>query len=247
MSLCVAFAASGTEAQEKNIPREDFGRSLLRGISPLLMVKMFADCAQLKAYVRSEEFLKVRTSEGDLKGVDAIYARALELAWHNIPEALLISAFATMDHRRVGVRLPLLGPLLWFPLTSEFADEFDARLRALPSRLYPDSPRDPEGDRDKLQHFFGSAFIAYSTRSGDPADRIGDFIEETEEACIVGGVNDERDKRSNGHGRSFGLALLVEEDARPSSFITLAPSPAGNGEDNGGCVPDSESTVSEMR
>jgi len=214
------------DAQENGTTCEELGRSLLRGISPLLAVKIIADCAQLKDYVRSDEFRAVRKTEGDLKAVDAIYDRAVDLAWHNVPEALLIAAFATMDHRRVGVRLPLLGPLLWLPLTSEFSDEFAARLKALPSQLYTDSPHDPEGDKDKLQHFFGSAFIAYSTRSNDPAERLGDFIEETEEEFIVGGVNDERDKRSNGHGRNFGLHLLAGEDARPSAFLTLAP-PAG--------------------
>ena len=188
----------------------------------------------------------LRREEGDLSAVDAIYEKALEYSWQNIPEALLICTFATMDHRRVGVRLPLVGPLLWFPLTSEFSDEFAGRLRALPSRLYPDTPHDQAGDRDKLQHFFGSAFLAYSARSNDPAERIGDFVENTEEEFIVGGVNDERDKRANGHGRRFGLRLLLDESARPSSFLWLIPAPIA-GPELTGCVPDTVCSPMEAR
>ena len=233
-------------AQETAPDTRDVGRSLLQGLSPLLVVKVVADCARLKEYITSDEFAAIRRGAGDLVAVDALYDRALDLSWHNIPEALFISAFATMDHRRVGVRLPGIGALLWFPLTSEFSGDFSLRLRALPSRLYPDTPNDPGGDRDKLQHFFGSAFLAYSAKSNDPAERVGDFVEDTEEEFIVGGVNDVRDKRSNGHGRRFGLMLLADENALPSKYFLLAP-PSLAGPDRPRCVPDSERTPMEER
>jgi hypothetical protein len=77
------------------------------------------------------------------------------------------------------------------------------------------------GDRDKLQHFFGSAFLSYSFESSGSAERVGDAIELGEESFVVGGVSDERDGRANHHGQMFGLTLLRDEDVRPSDFLQL--------------------------
>jgi hypothetical protein len=125
-----------------------------------------------------------------------------------------------MDHNKFGVRIPFVGPLLWVPLTSEFREEFQDRLKALPSQLYPDTP--PEGDRDKLQHFFGSALVTYITESREAGERVGYFIEWGEDKFIVGGVMDERDMRANRQGQQFGLHLLEDTSTRPSDFFRFA-------------------------
>jgi hypothetical protein len=145
-----------------------------------------------------------------------------------------------MDHQRVGVRLPLIGAILWFPLTSEFGGEFRARVDALPSRLYADTPPGRGGDRDKLQHFFGSAFLTAVTESAESADRVGLFIEWGEERFIVGGLNDERDVRANRQGERFGLHLLSDPDTRPSRFFTTdVPGEPAAPLDRGAVLPDS--------
>jgi hypothetical protein len=199
------------------------GSRLLAGLTvvlfPLFLPKFLGDATLLKDYVRSEEFRELRARVGDRCAVDGIFDRARELSWGNSYEALLISALATFDHRRFGVRLPLLGALLWFPLTSEFAEDYQARVSALPRNLYEDSPPGEEGDRDKLQHFFGSAFLAYLVESLDAADRVGEFVEWGEERFIVGGVSDDRDRRANREGEQFALHLLVDGAARPSTFL----------------------------
>lgn len=186
---------------------------------PLLLPKVVADATQLKDYIRSEEFSLVRKTSGDLSAVDRIFDRARELSWGNEYEALLLATVATLDHRRFGVNLPLLGPMLWFPLTAEFVDDYHARVSSLPAKLYCDTPRGIAGDRDKLQHFFGSALITYSLESNEAADRVGDFIEWGEDRFIVDGVSDERDRRANRQGQHFGLRLLANSDARPSEFL----------------------------
>jgi hypothetical protein len=216
--LLSILAASDGRAQPPLEPRPKIP-ALISELSPLLLPKVIGDCWQLKEYLRSVEFAGVRRTYGDLLAMDVVYDRAMRLAWDNIYEALLIAAFATMDHRRVGVRLPMLGSLLWFPLSSEFQEDFDARVEALPSRLYPDTPNDPAGDRDKLQHFFGSALLAYTLESNDAPARIGDFIEWGEERFIVGGVNDDRDQRANFQGRTFGLRLLENDSVWPSDYL----------------------------
>jgi hypothetical protein len=115
----------------------------------------------------------------------------------------------------------VLGPLIWLPLTSEFEDEFQERIDNLPSAIYSDSP--PEtGDSDKLQHFFGSAFLAFVSESRETAQRVGVFVEWGEDRFIVGGAVDERDLRANLQGQMFGLALLEEPRSRPSTFLVSA-------------------------
>lgn len=220
--LYVLFWANGVEVYAQ--PPRDTDRvwSALSFFAPLVVPKVVADGALLKQYVRSQEFAGLRRRKGDLAAVDAIFAKARVLSWDNIYEALLISLAATMDHRRVGVRVPIFGPLLWFPLTSEFEAEFQARIAALPGRIYHDSPTQGSADRDKLQHFFGSAFVYYVWESEAVAERVGDFVEWGEDRFIVDGVLDERDTRANRQGRNFGRALLEGGIVRPSVFLQEA-------------------------
>ena len=195
---------------------------LASALSVILIPKIFADVNALRDYVRSEEFAAVRLEHGDLEAVDAIYEEATKLCWGNRGEALYAAAMATMDHRRVGVRLPALGPLLWFPLTSEFEDEYNERVARLPAALYPDSPPGPGGDRDKLQHFFGSAFLAFVSGSVETADEAGRFVEWGEGAFIVEGLSDDRDLRADRHGQDFGMRLLSDPRALPSESLRFA-------------------------
>jgi len=212
---------------------------IARFLSPLLIPKLFADGWSLKEFIRSKEFASFRHRYGDVYAVDAIFERAVRLSWNNLFEALLISFFATMDHRRFGVNVPLLGPVLWFPLSSEHPEEFWARVVRLPTKIYPDTPDHPAGDRDKLQHFFGSALIAYSFESRETSARFGYFVEWGEDRFIVNGVVDGRDDRANWQGQEFGLRLLEDELARPSMFLRFilavhpsnAPLPHGEGVD----------------
>ncbi len=171
----------------------------------------------MKRFVRSRALARIRRACGDLRAVDAVYIRAMQLTDNNTAMALLIATFACFDHRTVGLRIPLFS--LFFPLTDESEEEFVRRVANLPSRLYSDTPPGAAGDRDKLQHFFGSAFFTFIFESRDAADRVGEFIENGEEVFIVGGVNDERDRRANHHGQDFGLALLDDNHRLPSEFF----------------------------
>jgi len=207
-------------------PAHERAPALLRFLSPLLVPKVMQDCYLLREYVRSGELSGLRRRYGDLYAVDCVFDRAMQLCWDNEYESLLVCAFALMDHERFGIRLPLGGIVLWFPLTSEFRGDFTARVDSLPSRLYADTPPGREGDRDKLQHFFGSAFLTALTESPAGADRFGLFVEWGEELFIVGGVNDERDVRANRQGQRFALELLENPGAHPSRYLTLEFPPA---------------------
>jgi hypothetical protein len=172
---------------------------------------------ELKDFIRSDAFAAFRRYAGDARAVDAIYVRAMSLTANNTSLALLIAAVACFDHYVVGLDVPVLS--LVFPLSNESAEEFAARVRNLPSKFYSDTPPGASGDRDKLQHFFGAAWIALTFESRGAAERVGAFVETGEEAVIVDGVLDSRDVRANWNGTEFGIALLSNNRRYPSEYF----------------------------
>jgi len=199
---------------------DDYGEGIpeiVRFFAPFILPKVVQDTYQLKEYIRSESFARVRAFRGDMAAVDDIFHHAMILSWGNTYEALLLSFMCTMDHRHFGIRLPVVGALLWFPLTSEFEDEFRERVHALPKLLYNDTPE--EGDRDKLQHFFGSAFLTFAFESAESAEQVGEMVERGEDLFVVDGVLDERDARANRQGQAFGMKLLRGEKVCPSDCL----------------------------
>jgi len=184
--------------------------------------ELIGNSLDLKAYVGSKRFRTIRNRFGDLRAVDALYIRALRLTHGNSGMALLYCTLATMDHHIVAVKNPLFKAVV--PLTNESWEEFTRRVDNLPAHFYADAPEQRAGDRDKLQHFFGSAFIAMVFESRGAAERVGAFIEWGEDAFIVDGAYDDRDMRANRQGREFGLALIGAEDLHsvlPSYFLKL--------------------------
>jgi hypothetical protein len=132
--------------------------------------------------------------------------------------ALLIATLATFDHFRLGVILPLFGAIP-IPLTLESRGEYKERFAHLPRRILPDSIGRNKRDRDKLQHFFGSAFLTYVFNSKSAARSLGDFVEWGEPRFIVGGDYDERDKYANRLGQEFGMRLLDGDEVLPSDVL----------------------------
>jgi len=209
------------DPSQQDVTIDGFGADIASFLAPFLLPKILHDTHSLRQYIKSSEFGDIRIRKGDLAAVDGMFSEATFLSWNNPYAALWISFLATMDHHRFGIDLPIIGPILWFPLTSEFEVEFQERVRALPRILYPDSPRSGAGDRDKLQHFFGSALLACLFESQEGAGRVGEAIEAGEQQFIVEGAFDERDLRANQHGQMFGLSLLSNPAVLPSEFLQL--------------------------
>ena len=182
--------------------------------------QLILDTRLIRSYIRDERFRILTERCGEMRAVDAIYLKALRITDYQIPRALFLSLMAVLEHRSVEFRLPLGGSLT-VPLTFEQDSLFDARYRHLPSRLYPDTP--PEGDRDKLQHFFASAYLAYASESPEITRASGNAVEWGEARFVVGGADDPRDRRSNNQGERFGRDLLVVNTLLPSDYMFLAP------------------------
>jgi hypothetical protein len=170
----------------------------------------------LKRYLRDERFYQLRKSLDDTVAVDAIYDRALLLTDGDIGKALLVAMLGVMDHQRLGLKLPLFGTV-YLPLTSESDSLFKLRRTHLPKRVMADGRRGT--DKDKLQHFFGSAYLAYTVNSNIFAEFIGDLIEEWEQRFVMGGTTDTRDQAANAKGREFGSALQDDPELLPSTIL----------------------------
>lgn len=191
--------------------------------APFFLPKVLQDVYQLREFLISPEFAAKRDGKGDRAAVDVLFLEARRLSWNNTYEALLVTFLTCIEHRRVPFKVPLLGIVLPLPLTWEFEDEFEERVRSLPSRLYADSPAGGGGDRDKLQHFFGSALVTVLTESSSAAEGIGNFIEVGENRHVLGEQIDLRDLRSNRQGQAFGVALQNDPGILPSVFFKDDP------------------------
>jgi hypothetical protein len=176
----------------------------------------FQNIIELKSYIRSSEFSDFKKREGDLAAVDEIYFHAIELTRGNTGIALLICTIATFDHFTVDLRVPILQ--IKIPLTNETKEEFEKRLNSLPSKLYNNSPKG-YGDRDKLQHFFGSAFLTYTFENKSAADRYSEFVEVFEDNYIYSVGYDKRDIAANKDGQMFGFRLSKFPDTKPSDIL----------------------------
>ena len=223
LMLVICFSNQGT-AQQTSIAQDSLSRyfqfdeSSTFGFLTSYFPPFFIQHGmELKSFIRSRTFDAIRRKYGDLKAVDAIFIRAMKITNENTAVSLLISAIAYFEHRTVHLKVPIFA--LVFPLTNESEKEFTRRVKNLPAKIYSDTPLN--GDRDKLQHFFGSAFLAFIFESRQPAERFGDFIEEGEDAFLVDGALDERDMRANRQGQEFGLALLNNIHRVPSEFIKV--------------------------
>ncbi len=78
-----------------------------------------------------------------------------------------------------------------------------------------------EGDKDKNAHFFGSAFISYSSNIFDLGDVIGYFVEVFEESFEVQNQVDPRDMEANSLGQIFGRIIKKHKNVLPSQVIIL--------------------------
>ena len=182
--------------------------------------QLILDTRKIRAYVRDPRFRALLERCGDMRTVDGIYLKALKIGDGNIGRALFLALMAVLEHRKVEFRMPIVESLN-VPLTFEDDSLFHARVHNLPSRIYDDTPPGEFGDKDKLQHFFASAYLAYASEAPDLARTAGNMVEWGEARFIVGGADDPRDRRANKHGEAFGRDLLVVKSLLPSDYFTL--------------------------
>jgi hypothetical protein len=196
------------------------GFSIGRFLSDAFTPRIIIDTKHIRDYVRDRRFHSLLVQWGDIRAIDAVYLKSLKIADYNIARALFLSMMAVLEHRNVDLKVPVFKSLA-VPLTFEEDSLFSSRVKNLPSHIFPDSPDSAEGDRDKLQHFFASAYLTYASEAPELARTAGDLVEWGEAKFVVGGSDDPRDKRANAIGESFGRDLLIVNTLLPSDYLTL--------------------------
>ena len=139
----------------------------------------------------------------------------------DLSETFLSLTFAAIPYNHVPIRFPGIHILWDFPLISSADSIFNLKNNNLPSQLYFDTPNDSYGDIDKNAHFFGSAFISYSSNIFDLGDLIGYFVEVFEESFEVQNQVDPRDIQANQLGKLFGKIIKKHKDVLPSQVLIL--------------------------
>lgn len=203
-------------------------RFLIIQIIVLLFQNTLAQQSQLSktvnhisSYIASEHFINLRNKIGDAATADSIFVSAINFTNGNISDALLALMFATVPYREVPVQIPLINTIINYPLTSADEETFLKKNENLPRYLFFDTPQNNYGDKDKLAHFFGSAFLSYESNIFDLGKLIGYFVEAFEESFKVQSSVDLRDLDVNDYGRLFGNLLKENKHLLPSQIFLL--------------------------
>jgi len=175
----------------------------------------------LSEYIASERFVEIRNIYGDLTATDSIFQEVLKFTNENRSDALLALMFATIPYREVPIQIPLINSIVLYPLTSADEETFLSKNENLPRYLFLDTPQNNYGDKDKLAHFFGSAFLSYESNIFDLGKLIGYFVEAFEESFKVQSSVDLRDLDVNEYGRLFGNLLKENNKLLPSQIFFL--------------------------
>ena len=174
----------------------------------------------ISSYIASPRFNEIKNEVDDLFLMDSIFTAAVNFYNGEIDEALLALTFATVPYNQVPLKVPLIGAVN-YPLISANDSIFKLKNINVPRYLFFDSPQNEYGDMDKPAHFFGSAFISYSSHFFDLGDLIGYFVEVFEESFKVQSKIDMRDLLTNKFGNIFGESLKTNKSVLPSHVLIL--------------------------
>lgn len=173
----------------------------------------------LSDFIASEQFVKLKEDNSDLALADTIYLRAIDYYQNDYAEALLALTFATIPYREVPLIIPIINVRLYYPLISTDEETFNRKNENLPSHFFYDSPKNQYGDKDKLAHFFGNAYIGYAESILDLANVFGYFVEAFEEDFKAQSKIDFRDMEVNWYGVLFGNLLEENKNILPSEVL----------------------------
>ena len=175
----------------------------------------------ISSYIASENFIQLKNQVGDVVATDSIFRVAVRFTDGDIADALLGLMLATVPYREVPIQIPLINSIVSYPLTSADEETFLKKNENLPRHLFFDTPQNNYGDKDKLAHFFGSAFLSYESNIFDLGKLIGYFVEAFEESFKVQSSIDVRDLDVNEYGRLFGNLLKENNKLLPSQIFLL--------------------------
>lgn len=174
----------------------------------------------LSNYIASSEFESLKKEKSDLEQVDNIFAKAVEFFEGDISEALLCLTFSTLPYNHIELRF-LFGTKIMIPLPSVPKKIFEVKLKNLPKEIFFDSPKDEFGDKDKLAHFFGNAFLSSNFGWFNLSKFMGIFVEQVEEGLFVNGGYSNKDLITNNLGELFGTCIKNNRNLKPSDVLKI--------------------------
>lgn len=192
--------------------------------SPLLwpqQSKLSKEVNAISEYIASDHFTFLNQTNDPLANIDSIYVNAISICNNDTQETLLALTFAMVPYRKVPIKLPTSKIIINYPLVSADLETFEKKTKNVPRELYFDTPDIPSGDNDKPAHFFGSAFISYSSNIFDLGNLIGYFVEVFEETFKVQSQIDQRDLQTNQLGNLFGKLLKKDKNLMPSKLFMM--------------------------
>lgn len=170
-------------------------------------------------YIISSNNNFANKQKNDLDKVDSIYINALKFFNYDVSETLFCLTFACLPYNKI--RLKFLFSTIEIPLPSPSLRIFNERLENLPKNIFFDSPQDDFGDKDKLSHFFGNAFLNYNSSFFNLSKFLGIFVEIVERDLFVDGNFDRRDLIVNNLGELFGKTLKQNSKILPSDALKI--------------------------
>lgn len=183
--------------------------------------KLFKSVDEITKYIASEHFKEMSLNTNDLQLVDSIYIFALTKNNYDYKETLLSLTFALVPFKKVPIQIPFTKIIINYPLISSEDSIFHLKNKNLPKYFFIDSPRNDFGDKDKLAHFFGNAYLSYSTLFFEITNFIGYFVEVFEENFKVDSKIDYRDLYVNNLGKIFARKLKANKNILPSDILIL--------------------------
>jgi hypothetical protein len=172
-------------------------------------------------FISSDYYNELKKTNSDLALADTIYKRMLSYEDYNYSEALFALTFAVIPYNKVHIRIPVINSIVAYKLPCAQEDVYEKKNNNLPKRLFFDTPTDEYGDKDKLAHFFGSAYISFAQNFFDFGNVIGYFVEVFEQDFEVQNAIDQRDLQTNNLGNIFGELLKTNKNILPSQVMII--------------------------
>ena len=175
-------------------------------------------------FIASDYFSSLKSDTNDVALLDTLFQRSYDYYNGDISESLLTLTFAGLPYSKMPLKIPVVNVRIDIPLPSVKDAIFEIKKNNLPSQLLFDSPHSEFGDKDKISHFFGNAFLSYNVSIISIinfAKFASIYIELFESAFEVEGAVSLRDLRVNQLGEFFGAALKNNDNIKPSSFFAM--------------------------
>lgn len=172
-------------------------------------------------YITSENYESLKENNTDLNLIDTLYHRALKFHNYDIEEALLTMTFATLPFEEMPLHVPFTNIQMKASLPSGPVGTLEKKIENVPKRIFSDTPNSNFGDKDKVAHFFGNAFLSYSITIFNMSKFLSILVELFEDSFKVEGTIDNRDFIANFLGYHFGNQLLDNEKSLPSTSLGL--------------------------